>query len=119
VPQGRVLPFSPKWTVNAGVQYAFDLGGVVMTPRFQWSHVSEQYATPFPSAATLVPGRDLFDARLTFDIGEKYTIEGFVNNLTNKTYIATQLQNSSSATGGIIFGAPRTFGVRLRAQFGQ
>lgn len=119
VPADRVLPFSPKWTVNAGVQYAFDLGGVTMTPRFQWSHLSAQNATPFPSVNTLVPGRDLFDARLTFDIGEKYTIEGFVNNLTNKTYIATQIQNSSSADGGIIFGAPRTFGIRLKAQIGQ
>jgi iron complex outermembrane recepter protein len=119
VPKGRVLPFSPEWTVNAGVQYTFDLGGVEVTPRFQWSHLSAQYATPFPSPNTLVPGRDIFDARITFDIGEKYAIEGFVNNLTDKTYIATQIQNSSSATGGIIFGAPRTFGVRLRVQVGD
>jgi len=120
VPEGRTLPFSPEWTVNAGVQYTFDLGGdLAVTPRFQWSHLSEQYATPFPSFNTLVPGRDLFDARITFDIGEKYSIEGFVNNLTNKTYIATQIQNSSSADGGIIFGAPRTFGVRLKVQVGS
>jgi iron complex outermembrane recepter protein len=119
IPNGAVLPFSPAWTVNAGVQYTFDFGGVAVTPRFQWSHLAEQYATPFPSAITRVPSRDLFDARITFDIGEKYTIEGFVNNLTNKTYIATQIQDSSSATGGIIFGAPRTFGVRLRVQVGD
>jgi iron complex outermembrane receptor protein len=119
VPQGRVLPFSPEWTVNAGVQYEFDLGSVQVTPRFQWSHLAEQYATPFPSPNTLVPARDVFDARVTVDINERYTIEGFVNNLTNKTYIATQIQNSSSADGGIIFGAPRTFGIRLKAQIGD
>jgi iron complex outermembrane recepter protein len=93
VPQGRVLPFSPEWTINAGVQYTFDIGGIAVTPRFQWSHLSSQYATPFPSVNTLVPGRDLFDARITFDIGDKYAIEAFVNNLTDETYIATQIQN--------------------------
>lgn len=119
VPQGRVLPFSPEWTVNAGVQYEFDLGGIQITPRFQWSHLAEQYATPFPSPNTLVPARDVFDARLTVDISDRYTIEGFVNNLTDETYIATQIQDSSSASGGIIFGAPRTFGVRLKVQIGD
>jgi iron complex outermembrane receptor protein len=119
VPKDRRLPFSPRWTANAGVQYAIPLGAVTITPRLQWSHLSQQYATPFPSVNTRVPGRDLFDARMTFDIGERYTLEGFVNNIGNKTYIATQIQNSSSADGGIIYGAPRTWGVRLKVSLGQ
>lgn len=119
VPKDRVLPFSPEWTVNAGMQYTLSLGSVELTPRVQWSYVAEQYATPFPSVNTLVPGRNLFDARLTLDMGRKYKLEGFVNNLTNKTYIASQIQNSSSADGGIIYGAPRTFGVRLRVEIGN
>lgn len=119
VPKGRVLPFSPEWTVNAGVQYTIGLDGVDVTPRVQWSYLAEQYATPFPSVNTLVPGRNLFDARLTFDMGKAYKLEAFVNNLTNKTYIATQIQNSSSADGGIIYGAPRTWGVRLRVEIGN
>ncbi|MCY1673014.1 TonB-dependent receptor [Novosphingobium sp. SL115] len=119
VPKGRVLPFSPEWTVNAGVQYTLSLGSVDVTPRVQWSYLAEQYATPFPSVNTLVPGRNLFDARMTFDLGKAYKLEAFVNNLTNKTYIATQIQNSSSADGGIIYGAPRTWGVRLRVEIGN
>ena len=119
VPEGRVLPFSPEWTINAGIQYTIPAGSFEVTPRLQWSHLAEQYATPFPSLNTLVPGRDLFDARLTFDFGKNYTVEAYVNNLTNKTYIATQIQNSSSANGGIIYGAPRTFGLRLKVQVGK
>ena len=114
-----MLPFSPEWTINAGVQYTIPAGSFDVTPRIQWSHLGEQWATPFPSVSTLVPARDLFDARLTFDFGEKYQLEAYVNNLTNKTYIATQIQNSSSATGGIIYGAPRTFGLRLKVQVGR
>lgn len=120
VPNGRVLPFSPKWTLNGGVQYDIPAGErLVVTPRVQWSHLSQQYATPFPSFNTLVPGRDVFDARLTFKIDDKYKIEGFVNNFTNKVYIASQIQNSSSADGGIIYGAPRTWGIRAVLNFGS
>lgn len=119
VPKDRVLPFSPEWTINAGIQYTLALGDIEITPRVQWSHIAEQYATPFPSVNTLVPGRDIFDARLTFDLGKKYKLEGYVNNLGNKTYIATQIQNSSSADGGIIYGSPRTFGVRLKVAIGD
>ena len=119
VPEGRDLPFSPKWTINGGVQYAAALGGdFVLTPRVQYSHLPSQYATPFPSTATFVPGRSLWDARLTLDIGERYKIEGFVQNIGNKTYIASQVQSSSSATGGILYGAPRTYGVRAVVKFG-
>jgi iron complex outermembrane receptor protein len=119
VPKGRTLPFSPKWTVNAGVQYTIPLGSVEVTPRVQWSHLSKQYATPFPSFNTLVPGRDLIDARLTVDFGDRYTVEAYANNLSNKKYIATQIQNSSSADGGIIYGAPRSYGLRLKVRVGD
>lgn len=119
VPEGRALPFSPEWTINAGVQYTIPMGSFEVTPRVQWSHLAQQWATPFPSANTLVPGRDLFDARVTFDFGETYKVEAFVNNIGNKTYVATQIQNSSSADGGIIYGAPRTYGLRLKVNFGK
>ena len=119
VPKGRVLPFSPKWTINAGAQYTIPVGDLEVTPRIQWSHLARQNATPFPSVNTLVPGRDLFDARVTFDWTDRYKLEAFVNNLTNKTYIATQIQNSSSADGGIIYGAPRTYGLRLVVKVGS
>jgi iron complex outermembrane recepter protein len=119
VPDGRVLPFSPEWTINAGAQYEVPLGadGSSITPRIQWSHLTSQYATPFPSFNTLVPGRDVFDARLTLQLTESYKLEGFVNNLTDKRYIASQIQNSSSADGGMIYGAPRTYGIRAVVKF--
>lgn len=119
VPEGNDLPFSPKWTVNAGAQYTFPLGTIEVTPRFQWSHLSSQLATPFVSPNTIVPGRDLFDARITLDLNERHAVEVFANNLFDETYIASQIQNSSSATGGIIYGAPRTVGVRVKVQFGD
>jgi iron complex outermembrane receptor protein len=119
VPDGRVLPFAPEWTMNAGIQYEIPLGGddMSLTPRLQWSYLSQQVATPFPSFNTIVPEHNVFDARLTLQINRSYKLEGFVMNFTDRHYIASQLQNSSSADGGSIYGAPRTWGIRAVAKF--
>ena len=120
VTKGSRLPFSPQWTINGGVQYAFPLESVGMvTPRLQWSHLDRQLGTPFPSFRTEVPSRDIFDARVTFDIRERYRLEFYVNNLTDKTYVTSQIQSSSSADGGYIYGAPRQWGVRGTVRFGD
>ena len=116
---GTERPAPTSGVLSGTVRQCAALAGVDVTPRIQWSHLSRQNATPFPSVNTLVPGRDIFDARLTFDLGKKYKLEAFVNNLTNKTYIATQIQNSSSADGGIIYGAPRTYGLRIKVEIGN
>jgi len=118
VPKGATLPFSPEFTLNAGVDYAIALGGGTLRPRVQWSHVGSQLATPFPSAVTVVPARSLLDLRLSYERGN-WLVEAFANNATDKTYIASQIQNSTSATGGIIYGAPRQYGLRARFNFGD
>ncbi len=118
VPDGRTLPFSPELTVNAGIEYAFVLdGGSIITPRLQWSNISEQYATPFPSDLSYVGSRDVVDARVTFELNEDLKFEVFANNILDETYVAAQIQNSSSANGGLIYGAPRQVGIRTVINF--
>ena len=119
VKQGDALPFEPDVTFNAGVDYTIAVSGGTLTPRLQWSHVGEQLATPFRDVATVVPARDLLDARLTFNANGGWLVEGFVSNLTDERYIASQLQNSSSANGGIVYGAPRVIGVRAAVTLGK
>ncbi|MEO8307997.1 MAG: TonB-dependent receptor [Pseudomonadota bacterium] len=119
VPKGSSLVFSPDWTLSAGAEYVFQLANGTLTPRIQWSHVDEQLATPFPSAATIVPAHSLWDARLTWNSGGHWTVEAFVSNLADKTWVASQIQNSTSATGGIIYGSPMQYGARVRINFGD
>jgi iron complex outermembrane receptor protein len=119
VHKGDDLPFSPQLTANAGIEYLFRFGTMRLTPRLQWSHVDEQLATPFRGPASIVPARDVFDARLTFEPNDTWRVEAFVTNFTDKTYIASQVQNSSSADGGIIYGPPRQYGARVIARFGN
>jgi iron complex outermembrane receptor protein len=116
--KGQMMPFSPAYTLNAGVEYELVFGdNMTLTPRVQMSYMDEQYATPFKYAATRVPSRTVVDARLTFKPLENLTIEAFCTNLFDRTYIAVQLQDASSAQGGIIYGAPRQYGARLKYEF--
>jgi iron complex outermembrane receptor protein len=48
---------------------------------------------------------------------EQLQLEAFVNNLFDKTYIAVQVQESSSAAGGYMYGAPRQWGGRITYKF--
>lgn len=114
VEAGDQLPFSPEVTANFGVQYALDFGNVGVTPRFQVSYLDEQLATPFDTPNTFVESRTIADLKLMIDPGENLKVEFFATNIFDEEYIASQIQDSSSADGGAIYGAPRQFGVRVK-----
>lgn len=113
VPDGRSMPFAPDWNISAGIQYDFPVGSGVLTPRFQVSRIDEQYATPFQSDVTRVPARTVADVRVVYAANERWRIEGFANNVFDETYVAAQIQNASSADGGMLMGAPLQYGLRL------
>jgi iron complex outermembrane receptor protein len=117
VPAGSLVPFAPEITATAGMQYDLRAGSWTLTPRIQVSYLDEQLATPFVYEATTVPSRTVTDLRLTATTGENLRLEVFASNLFDETYIAAQVQDASSATGGIIYGAPRQVGVRLKYDF--
>jgi hypothetical protein len=119
VPKGSALPFSAEWTFNAGVQYTLHFRDLELTPRVQWSHLSSQLATPFARVETIVPSRDVLDARLSLVVKKRLTVEGFTTNFTDKCYIASQIHDAGSAMGGILCGAPRQYGVRAIWKFGR
>lgn len=112
VESGDRLPFSPELTFNAGIQYDLLMGDMTLTPRLQLSHTDDQLATPFPHPNTEVESRTIVDARLSLVPVESLLLEAFATNLADEEYVASQIQDSSSATGGPIYGAPRQFGVR-------
>ncbi len=117
VPEGSRVPFAPEVTATAGVQYDFRAGSWTLTPRLQASYMDEQLSTPFEYPATLVPSRTVVDLRLTLSPSERWRLEAFATNLFDETYVAAQVQDASSATGGIIYGPPRQVGVRAKFDF--
>ena len=111
------MPFAPEMTANAGIQYEFLLGSMTLTPRLQVSYMDEQLATPFRYQATTVPSRTITDLRVTLVPMDKLRLEAFATNVFDKEYISAQLQDASSARGGMIYGAPRQYGVRAKFDF--
>jgi len=117
VPEGSIVPFAPELTLTAGVQYEIPLGQTYLIPRLQVSYMDEQLATPFRYEATTVPSRTVTDLRLTWMATEQVQLEAFATNLFDKEYIAVQVQDASSALGGIIYGPPRQVGLRALIKF--
>ncbi len=117
VPEGSPIPFAPELTATAGLQYDFRAGSWTITPRLQVSYLDEQLSTPFRYPETTVPSRTLTDLRVTMLPADNMRLEAFATNIFDETYIAAQVQDASSATGGIIYGAPRQFGVRIKVDF--
>ncbi|HEY5807390.1 MAG TPA: TonB-dependent receptor [Povalibacter sp.] len=117
VPEGAPIPFAPELTVTAGMDYEFRLGSMTLTPRVQASYIDEQLATPFLHPQTLVPSRTVADVRVTLVPVRQLRLEAFVSNVLDEEYIAAQVQDASSAQGGIIYGAPRQYGLRAKYDF--
>lgn len=118
VPAGTELPFTPEVSMSGGIEYAFNVGAGQLTPRLQANYMSKQWATFFQDPVlTKVPSRTVVDFRLTYEPMDSLSLEGYVTNLLDKTYIAVQVQEASSASGGYIYGAPRQFGGRVVYKF--
>jgi iron complex outermembrane receptor protein len=117
VPAGSPVPFAPDLTANAAVQYDLQVGSWTLTPRVQVSFSDPLHATPFNYTATTVPSRTLTDLRLIALASEHLRLEAFATNVFDESWIAAQVQDASSATGGILYGAPRQIGVRARYDF--
>jgi iron complex outermembrane recepter protein len=118
VPEGTTSPYSPRWTLNGGVQYAMNLGNFgTLSPRLQWSHVNTQWASVFQNGSSVQPGHDIVDAQLTWDPNHAWELQALVSNLANKTYIASQVFNTSGANGGTIYGDRREFIARIAYHF--
>ncbi len=109
---GNAQTFAPELTVNLGVEYAIALGGGTLTPRVDYSHISETWASVFADEALgdRLESRDLVNAQLTYETGD-WRLQAYSTNLSDLEYIA------SVKTGQRYAGAPRQYGIRLTKTF--
>jgi iron complex outermembrane receptor protein len=120
------FPLVAKWTWNVGAQIEIpDTGFGSITPRVEYSFRSSFFFQPIdslsPNNTRLGAGeKKLLNARLTFaDIPlggvENLQLQFYGENLTNnRTYEAA---TDFSYAGTASFSRPRTYGVRLMAEF--
>lgn len=120
------FPLVAKWTWNVGAQIELpDTGFGTITPRVEYSFRSSFFFQPIdtlaPNNTRLGSGeKKLLNARLTFaDIPlgnvQNLTLQFYGENLTNsRTYESAV---DFGYAGAVSFSRPKTYGVRLMAEF--
>lgn len=121
---GNFLPRAPVLSVNYGVSQLITTG----VGYFDWSlnaqTKTKQFFTPFngegrdtqgkinPNLSDVQPSYTRLDANVGFTTPDGHTrIDGFVNNLTNTTYLTTMINNPGLNLR--FFNPPRLIGARL------
>jgi iron complex outermembrane receptor protein len=128
----QMPPFSPKWTLRVGAQYAFDmgasgsltLGGQTRYRSRQSLAIDNTLIVGSVGTTTEVPGLFqngywLEDARIVWESPSKKVAAGlYVNNLTKKAY-KTDAQEFSSVGSirTVYYGAPRTITARVTVRY--
>ena len=111
--EGKDQTYAPELTFNIGMQYDFGLGeGNSLTPRINYGHVSEQWATLFQNEARgdRVEARDILNAQVAWKL-DTFVTTLYGTNLTDQHYVG-------AINSGLRFaGAPRQFGIRIAKTF--
>ncbi|CAN5298035.1 TonB-dependent receptor [soil metagenome] len=110
--EGNAQTYAPELTVSFGVEYGFTLGNATLTPRIDYSHIGETWASIFASEALgdRLKERDIVNAQLTYDTGD-WKLQAYSTNLGDLEYVA-------SVKSGLRYaGPPRQYGVRLTRNF--
>ena len=116
---GNRMIRSPKWQANAAASYEVPLSDTMkLRLRGDWSYTAKVFfeadegARPF----TTQPGFSLFNARAGLaEIGDRWSIEGWVNNIGNKHYVTTIFAVPTSVLQ--VWSLPRTYGGTVRLRF--
>ena len=85
---GNRAPGSNKYTLNAGVTMAFDLGdsGLELVPRVEYNRQGSIWWDVANTSGTKRNPIDIVDARLTLKQGDRWQIAAFGNYIFNEKY---------------------------------
>ena len=111
---GNAQTYAPELTLSAGVEYGFTLGSGQLTPRLDYSHISETWGTIFANEARgdRLEARNIFNAQLTYEnAAGDWRLQAYGTNLGDQEYVG-------AVKGGQRYaGPPRQYGVRLTKNF--
>lgn len=114
---GLPLTRSPKWTGSASYEHRFDLAnGGEVTVGGDMTFSASRYLTIDYSPVTRDKGYALFNAEIAYHAPEdRWSLAIWGKNLTKEAYLTggVQLVDYNKTT----INQPRTYGVRLRANF--
>ncbi len=114
---GNKIPHSPQWTGAIFAGYDIDLGDLgTLTPFAIMNFSSSFFGQPFNSILERQGAFQKVDLRLTWAIDENFSIQGFVNNVTDEQTINRFVWGGGGALQGS-FAPPRQWGALLSVRF--
>lgn len=116
---GNRLPQSPEFTVSGGIEHRIPMGNGQIVSRAQGFWSSRVYFDEFNIPEISQPSYAKLDLSLGYQSNHGFEVTAFVNNVTDKKTLETAYQ-STNLTGFPINGflaPPRTYGLRVRANF--
>jgi iron complex outermembrane receptor protein len=113
---GAKIPFSPEFTGNIGIAYDFQLGGLTLTPRVDYSHIDETQAALWDTPLVTLEERDLINAQIQLvPESGRWSAVLWGTNITDEHYISG-IQNNAT----LYYAAPPAqYGLRLKFNFGD
>ena len=114
---GNKLPYSPEVTGSIYAGYDIDLGSAgTLTPFAMLSYSGSFFGQPFNSILERQKAFSKIDLRLTWAYNDKISIQGFVNNVTDKQ-TATRFVWGGGGALQASYAPPRLWGVRGSFKF--
>ena len=110
--QGRDQTYAPDFTFNISLEYQFSVAQGTLTPRLNYGHVNEQWATLFQNEALgdRIDSRNILGAQLAWTYKDWVTTL-YGTNITDQHYVG------AINSGARFAGPPRQFGVRVMKTF--
>jgi iron complex outermembrane recepter protein len=114
---GNSIPHSPEYSGAVYASYDIDLGSAgKLTPYAIATFSGAFFGQPFNSILERQGGFTKIDLRLTWALNDNVEIQGFVNNVTDKT-TATRFVFGGGGTVQSSFAPPRLWGARASFKF--
>lgn len=108
---GGPNPYSPELTVNVSAFYNVHIGGAVLTPRADFTHIGEQYQTILTTPANFIRAHNLLNLSLALKAGP-WLAEAYGTNVTDTRYIVGYTYGPS-----YFLGRPSEYGFRVTRTF--
>lgn len=119
---GNRLPMTAENKFNLGANYTFDFDAGSLTLGATYTYTDDMQTTIFSQSNYTAPSNENIDLRALWkDIDDRFTIIGYVKNVTDE--VAYQSSTSGSITANNTFrrtvklNFPRTYGVELQYRF--
>jgi iron complex outermembrane receptor protein len=119
---GNRLPMTPENKFNLGANYTFDFEPGSLTLGATYTYTDDQQTTIFSQSNYTAPSNEILDLRALWkDSQDRFTIIGYVKNVTDE--VAYQSSSSTSRTANGTFrrtvklNFPRTYGVEFQYRF--